>query len=98
MVNEGKQQMSMFAAPAAITSEPRPEPKVEPRPEPKVEPIKGFSPAEIAILDAMRKGAEHIDEIIQESGLNAGTVAGVLLMMELGGHIKQKPGRYFARA
>lgn len=106
MVNEGKLQQSLFTLPEQTTPQIAPEEpkkrespvKVQAKP-PERKPVKieGFSNEEIAILDAIGKGAEHIDGIIQKSGLNAGLVAGMLLMLEMKDRVKQKPGRYFIR-
>jgi hypothetical protein len=106
MMNEGKLQQSLFALPDQRREEvTREEPRQQETPamiqakptEPKPVKIAGFSNEEIAILDAIGKGAEHIDGIIQKSGLQAGMVAGMLLMLEMKDHVKQKPGRYFIR-
>jgi predicted Rossmann fold nucleotide-binding protein DprA/Smf involved in DNA uptake len=43
------------------------------------------------------KGAEklHVDSIIEGTGLNAQTVLKLLLELELGGLVKQHPGKLF---
>jgi hypothetical protein len=106
MPNAGKYQMTLLAAKPAAQPEPQqPQPRrtiapvnVAPQPQPTAQ-IVGFTPAEIAILDVIRKGAKfHIDEIIQQAQMPAGQVAGLLLMLEMAGHIKQERGHKFSRA
>lgn len=103
MKNEGKQQQSLFALPENTTNHSQPdEPRKAETPAKirdtsKPPQIVGFSNEEIAILDAIGKGAEHIDSIIHKSGINAGMVAGMLLMLEMKDIVTQKPGRYFTR-
>jgi len=40
----------------------------------------------------------HIDSIVENSGLNAQTVLGVLLELELAGIVTQHPGKLFSLA
>jgi hypothetical protein len=49
-------------------------------------------------MDVLRKGEIfHINDIIQQSQLPAGLVSGLLLMLEMAGHVKQGRGHRFAR-
>jgi len=52
---------------------------------------------EMLILKALKGGPEHIDGILQATGLTAARASTVLLQMELKGFIEQKPGKCFLR-
>lgn len=52
---------------------------------------------EMLILKALKEGPEHIDCILQATGLTAARASTLLLQMELKGFIEQKPGKCFLR-
>ncbi|HEX3000728.1 MAG TPA: DNA-processing protein DprA, partial [Armatimonadota bacterium] len=50
---------------------------------------------EFSVVSALGPRTKHIDEIIDECGLTAGTVLSALTMLELGGYVEQMKGKYF---
>lgn len=101
MVNEKKEQLSLFtqgieqaqkpAKVAPITVAP-----VQPRPAPITIQASGFSPDEIAIIDARRKGA-NIADIMQRPGISAKAITEILLLLERSGKVTTKAGRIFIK-
>ena len=49
------------------------------------------------VYNAVGEEDRHIDEIIQEVGLGAGKVLGVLMTLETKGAVIQSPGKFFSR-
>lgn len=59
----------------------------------------GLSAAEACVLDAVRPGATHVDEVIRRTALGPGAALETLLALELRGVVEQQPGmRFRARA
>lgn len=50
---------------------------------------------ELAVYDTLKSGQKHIDEIINDSGLDAKDVLPALTMLEINGHIKRLVGKIF---
>ncbi len=58
-----------------------------------------LSPLESRVLDAMRAGDAHVDEVIRRAALPPGAALETLLALELRGVVEQQPGmRFRARA
>ncbi len=55
-----------------------------------------FSPEESAIYNLLCGGSSHIDNLIEESGLDAGRVSAILMELELKGLVVQYPGKMFS--
>lgn len=49
------------------------------------------------VLAAFEETTEHVDRLIERSGLDAGRVLGILLELELAGQVAQYPGKLFVR-
>ncbi len=56
----------------------------------------GFSPEESTIYNLLCGGSSHIDDLIEESGIEAGRVSAVLMELELKGLVAQYPGKMFS--
>jgi DNA processing protein len=59
--------------------------------------VSDLTPEGAAILDAMRRGAEQLEDLVNSTGLALGTVSEALLRLELGGLIVQSAGKRFRR-
>jgi predicted Rossmann fold nucleotide-binding protein DprA/Smf involved in DNA uptake len=58
-----------------------------------------LSPIESRVLDAVRPGDAHVDEVIRRADLPPGAALETLLALELRGVVEQQPGmRFRARA
>jgi len=58
-----------------------------------------LAPTEAAVMDSLRGGTVHIDQIIGRTGMAPGIALQVLLALELKGLVEQRPGKHFvARA
>ena len=66
--------------------------RVEPGPAPV-----DLSAPDSTVYDTLGEYPLHIDEIVRTAGLDAGTVTGVLLKLELQGLVKQHQGKMFTR-
>ncbi len=62
------------------------------------QPPPGLSPDEKKVLGCITNEPRHIDSIMNESGLSAGRVSGILIGLELKGLAKQLTGKYYVRA
>ena len=51
--------------------------------------------AELAVYDTLKSGQKHVDEIINDSGLEATEVLPALTMLEIKGHISRLVGKLF---
>ncbi len=60
-------------------------------------PLPALAPEEEAVLGHITNEPKHIDVIMNESGMAAGRLSGVLTALELKGLVKQFPGKYFVR-
>ena len=52
---------------------------------------------EAAVWEALTEEATHIDALVQLTGMPAGAVGGVLLLLEMKSLVRQYPGKRFAR-
>ncbi len=59
-------------------------------------PPKDLSNEEKSVLDVLKNGEVHFDEISQKSQINVKSLIGLLTMMEIRGLIKKLPSNYFA--
>lgn len=55
----------------------------------------GMGPEVRRVFEMILGGPLHIDEVIQASGLSAGKVSEILLDLEIGGFLRQLPGKRF---
>ena len=60
-------------------------------------PLPPMTQEEVAILQFITSEPKHIDVLLNESRIPAGTLSGVLVNLELKGLAKQLPGKYFVR-
>ncbi len=60
-------------------------------------PLPPLSPDEQAVIDHITVEPRHIDRIMQESGMTAGRLSGILIMLELKGLVTQLPGKYYIK-
>ncbi|MEB3886616.1 DNA-processing protein DprA [Lyngbya sp. CCY1209] len=73
-------------------------PLFEPEPPPKSEPERpNLAPELLKILDAIAPEPTPFDLIVEQSGMDAGTVSGLLLQLELLGFVTQLPGMRYER-
>ena len=56
-----------------------------------------LSPDEQAVLNTLEAYPIHIDDLIRKTSLDAGKLAGILLMLEIAGLVRQSPGKRFSR-
>ncbi len=64
--------------------------------QPEAPAIETLSPEARRICDLLAAGPAHIDRLICETGLSSGAISAVLLELELGGFVRQLPGKHFA--
>jgi DNA processing protein len=57
----------------------------------------GMTENESAVWEALSAEPTHIDALVQLTGLGAGAVGGVLLLLEMKSVVRQYPGKRFAR-
>ncbi len=48
------------------------------------------------VLALLREGEQHVDTLVEQTGLPSGVLLGILLEMELAGRVRQLPGKLFA--
>lgn len=53
-----------------------------------------LSPEEQQVAQALADGADSVDAVVQQTGLEAGQVSAALVLLELDGYVEQKGGRY----
>ena len=59
------------------------------------EQLSALSAEQLEIITAIDKNSEHIDDIIENTGLPAAKVLSQLTLLEIKGYIKRKPGRRY---
>jgi DNA processing protein len=75
----------------------RPAPTAGPDGEPPPQPPPDLRDDEAAVWAALSEEATHIDALVQLTGMPAGSVGGVLLLLEMKSLVRQYPGKRFAR-
>ncbi len=58
--------------------------------------LEGLSEAQLKIVSAMSEPDVHVDDIIERCGLTAAEVLSELTMLQIGGYIRQSPGKRFS--
>jgi len=58
-------------------------------------PLQGFSPDEEMVLEILREGPKHVDELLRILKLEASSLNPLLMGLELKGIVKQLPGRIY---
>ena len=68
----------------------------ERRPEISQMPAADAEPADHPVLRALRLEEKTFEELLGETGMDAGTLSGELSLLELDGRIEKRPGRAYA--
>lgn len=58
--------------------------------------LEGLSEVQLRIISAMNQPDVHVDDIIERCGLTAAQVLSELTMLQIGGYIRQSPGKRFS--
>ncbi len=64
----------------------------------KGDQVASLSADEQQVVGLLRSGALHVDVLVEQTGLSADRLAGILLGLELRGHIQEMVGRSYALA
>ena len=86
-----------LAAPSHFDLHDAPPPPKEEKERPTLrQQLEGLNETELRVISAIGKGEQHIDDIIEESGLSAAVALGTLTFLAIKGYVRKCPGNRYA--
>ena len=58
--------------------------------------LEGLSEKQLGIVNCLSAGPVHIDDIIEKTGLPAAEALSELTLLQIGGYVRQEPGKRFS--